>query len=252
MVTANLDVRVQIHLEEKLGVPFSGFPASGAEVRESPKRTDKRESRLFIIRIGDTAWATAIPRVATVLSPIINSLTVSELFSPLGLAELSRALGPEDTDALTLGFDYTLTDVRDFRPAPERHAAVALTRKGISPDAFHCELDNLPPQPDSDDCVWAFACYRDDAETTELAKFGPNCVSAAAVFWKSDGLVEVGVGTAEPFRGQGYALAVVSAATQFILDQGAVAWYGAEATNIPSLRIARRLGYRFGWQTIWG
>ena len=36
-----------------------------------------------------------------------------------------------------------------------------------------------------------------------------------------------------------------SAATEWILQQGAVAWYGAYADNIPSLRIARRLGFRF-------
>jgi RimJ/RimL family protein N-acetyltransferase len=46
-------------------------------------------------------------------------------------------------------------------------------------------------------------------------------------------------------RGQGYGLAAVSAATEWILGEGEVAVYGAYADNIASLRIARRLGFQF-------
>jgi len=59
----------------------------------------------------------------------------------------------------------------------------------------------------------------------------------------SEDIAVLGIETEEALRGQVYGLAVVSAATQWILDQGAVAWYGAYADNIPSLGIAKRLGF---------
>ena len=59
-----------------------------------------------------------------------------------------------------------------------------------------------------------------------------------------------GVMTEVDYRDQGFGVAVVSAATEWVLNQGAVAWYGAYADNIPSLRIARRLGFQLFLQTI--
>ena len=109
-----------------------------------------------------------------------------------------------------------------------------------------------PAEAEQEDFVWAFACYHDDAEaaSTELAPFGPRCASIAILIWKSAEVCGFGVGTEEAYRGQRYALAAVGAATREVLARGAAAVYGAFATNIPSLRIPRRLGYRFGWETI--
>ena len=45
------------------------------------------------------------------------------------------------------------------------------------------------------------------------------------------------------WRGKGYGSAVVSAATAWTLAQGEAPVYAAYANNIPSLRIARRLGF---------
>ena len=86
--------------------------------------------------------------------------------------------------------------------------------------------------------------------STELAPFGPRCASIAILIWKSAEVCGYGVWTEEAHRGRGYALAAVAAATQEVLARGAAAIYGAFAANIPSLRIPRRLGYRFGWETI--
>ena len=99
---------------------------------------------------------------------------------------------------------------------------------------------------ETDDFIWAFACYHDDPSVPadELAPFGPRCASVAVMMWNgSEDIATLGVGAEEALQGQGYGLAVVSAASQWILDQGAVAWYGAYADNIPSLRTARRLGF---------
>ena len=255
MVTVDHDERVRSYLEENLGFPLATFPRAGVEVRESPKRSDEGENRLSIIRIGEGALATGIPRVAAAISPVIRSLTVDELFSPLGLAELRRAMAPEDAESLAHGLDYVLTDRREFRPVETPHNVVALTKKDIPAEQFDLRISErrTPAEAQQEDFVWAFACYHDDddAVATELAPFGPRCASIAIVIWKTEGLAGYGLWTEEAYRGRGYALAVVSAATKFILEQGAAAIYEAYTTNIPSLRIPRRLGSTYAWQTVW-
>jgi RimJ/RimL family protein N-acetyltransferase len=255
MDARDLDGRVQSYLEGELGFPLATVPHAGVEVSESPRRSDTRENRLSIIRIGEGALATGIPRVVAAISPVIRSLTVDELFSPLGLAELGRAMAPEDAESLAHGLDYVLTDERGFRPAETPHNVVALTKKDIPAEQFDFRMSERrpPAEAQQDDFVWAFACRHDDedADATELALFGPRCASIAIVIWRTEGLGGYGVWTEEAYRGRGYALAVVSAATRFILEHGAAATYGAYTTNIPSLRIPRRLGFTYAWQTIW-
>jgi len=251
----DLDRRIRSYLEDKVGFPLATFPRTGVEVRESPKRTDERGNRLLIVRIADGVLATGIPRIVAAIAPVLRSMTISELFSPLGQAELGRAMEPGGIGPFALGFDYALADQQDFRPVKTRHTPVALTRKDIPPEQLQLRMSERRPHVEAkqEDFVWAFACYHDDADATatELAPFGPRCASIAVIIWKAPDLAGFGVGTEEAFRGRGYALAAVSAATRFVLEQGAVAQYGAYATNVPSLRIARRLGYGLAWQTIW-
>jgi len=251
----DLDERVRFYLERELGFSLDSFPRSGLDLRESPTRTDERENRLSIIRLGNGALATAIPRLIAALSPTLASLTLDELFSPVGLAELRRALPPEDAESLAHGSDYVLTDARDFRPAKTPHATIPLTKNDLPPEQFDLRMSERrpPAEAQQDDFIWAFACRHDDdnAEATELAPFGPRCASIAIVIWKSPDLAGYGLWTEEAYRGRGYALAVVTAATEYVLQQGAAATYGALTTNLPSLRIARRLGFTPAWQTIW-
>lgn len=255
MATTDLDGRVHLYLQRDLGVSFQSFPRAGIDVRESPKQTDVRGNRLSIVGIGDGALATATPDVAAAISPVLNTLTVAELFSPLGLAELGRAMKPEHAESLAHGMEYALTDPSKFRPADTAHQPVPLRKKDIPQEQFELRMSERrsPAEAEQDDFVWAFACYHDDRDAvgTELAPFGSQCASIAVVIWMSRDVASFGVGTEEAYRGRGYALAAVSAATRFVLEQGAVAIYGSHATNVASLRIPRRLGYQFAWQTIW-
>jgi RimJ/RimL family protein N-acetyltransferase len=162
---------------------------------------------------------------------------------------------PEDAESLAHGLDYVLTDPSRFRPAETPHAAVSLRKKDIPSQQRELRMSQRrsPAEAEQEDFVWAFACYHDDrgAVATELVPFGPQCASIATVEWETRDVASFGVWTEEGYRGRGYALAAVSAATRFVLEQGAVPIYGAYATNIPSLRIPRRLGYSFEWQMIW-
>ena len=189
---------------------------------------------------------TGIPRVVDAIKDRVESLTSWELFSPFGLAEIKRALPPQDAKDLDsmYGLDYFLTDIQNFRPVEPRHPVIPLHKKDIPRGDEALRLGERRSSEKAD-FIWAFACYHNDPNVSAkvLPEYGPRCASVAVIFWKSDNLAGFGVATEEGLRGQGYALDVVSAGTQFILDQGGVAWYGAFADNIASLRIPRQLGY---------
>ena len=247
-----MDARVRRFLERELGFSLETFPKEGVEVRESPARNDKRGNRLRVIRIGEAGLATGISRIADAIAPVVGSMSIWELFSALGIAELRRALSPEDGKGLEIGFDYTLTRPSDFIPAETAHKAVALRKADIPPCQFDLRVKERR-KPVAEDFVWAFACYHEDrdAKPVTLPEFGPRCAAVAVIIWRDvPDIAFYGVGTEENYRGQGYGLAVVSAATEWTLKQGAVAYYGASASNIPSLRIARRLGFSLTWETI--
>ena len=179
----------------------------------------------------------------------VRQMTACEIFSPLGGAELCRALGLSDEPPpqyCLYGFDYVLSGVEDFCPAQTTLTATPLRKKDIPREQFEMRMSERR-QPPAEDFTWAFACYRDDLtfRATELAPFGAQCASIAIAIWKDGPVATYGVGTEESCRGQGFGVAAVSATTKWILEQGEVAVYGAYANNIPSLRIARRLGFVF-------
>ena len=67
--------------------------------------------------------------------------------------------------------------------------------------------------------------------------------SWAAIKIKSDDIWEIAVVTEAPYRGQGLAKEVVSAATDYILDHGRLALYVHDRDNVASARVCRALGY---------
>ena len=236
-------------IEDAAGFALEALPDQGVSVRVSDSRTDQPKNRLLAQQVAgkNGVLITGIPRIVKAVSDCAQTVTGWELFSPLGLAEVGRVLPAADAECLdeTHSLDFVLAEYERFRPATLEHTAVALARKEIPAEEFDLRMAERRPS-ETDDFIWAFACYHHDPSVPakELAPFGPHCASIAVVMWNgSEDIAALGVGTEEPLQGQGYGLAVVSAATQWILDQGAVAWYGAYADNVPSLRIARRLGF---------
>jgi len=240
--------RIAKWIESAAGLPFREFPQDGVLVHVSGTRTDEPKNRLLAQRMTEKngVLITGIPRVVEAIKECAESMTGWELFSPFGLAEIKRALPPEDAKHLdkTYGFDFFLTDRENFHAVKPRHKVIPLHKIDIPCGAEKLRMGERR-STEKDDFTWAFACYHSDPNVpaTVLPEYGRRCASVAAIIWRSDGLAGFGVVTEEALRGQGYALDVVSVGTQFILDQGGVAWYGAYADNIPSLRIPQRLGY---------
>ena len=237
---------VRRHLEASLGFSIESFPAIGVVVRASPKRTDSPGNRLLVHRIANQngALATVVPRLLDTIAPAIGEMSSTELFSPLGIAELRRALSPEDRVGLLEepGLDYTISGPQHFRSASTPHRSLPLMKKDIpaAREDFRLRMsqrDESPPE----NLVWAFVCCH-----------GRKRVAIAVIRWEEGLIGTISIaGTKERYRRQGYGRAVVSAATEYILRQGRVPIYGTVRSNVPALRMIRPLGFRLAYETIW-
>jgi RimJ/RimL family protein N-acetyltransferase len=84
---------------------------------------------------------------------------------------------------------------------------------------------------------------RFDGEIFAIWSVRGEIASWSAIKLKSDDVWEIAVVTEAPFRGQGLAKEVVAAATAYILDQGRMALYVHDRTNLASAKVCRALGY---------
>jgi RimJ/RimL family protein N-acetyltransferase len=243
-----MDNRIRKYIESIAGLSLDSFPDEGVSIYVSDARTDKPKNRLLVQRVKEKngVLITGIPRIVEVLKSNLGSMTSWEIFSPFGLQMIKRILPSNDAMDVdgNYGFDYFLTEHANFHPVNSEHEVTVLKKKDIPPGDYQLRMGERRSS-ETDDFTWAFACYHNDSgvRPVRLTEYGSQCASAAVVFWKGEELAGLGLATEEALQGQGYALAVVSAATQWILDQNAVAWYGAYSDNVPSLRIARRLGF---------
>ncbi len=245
-----MDKRIRGLIEKELGFGLKTFPANGVDVRPSPVRSDEHWNRVKAVRIGGAALVTCLPSLLETVSQAVKSMDIWELFSPLGESELRRVLGTDMGEDLFHGLEYVLSARESFRPAWTPHVPRPLGEDDIPSSQLELRMSERR-QPVPDEFIWAFACYQDDGDVSvsDLAEFGEKCISIAIVIWnEGQEIATYGLGTHEDYRGQQYALATVTAATDYLLQQGGIAHYEAAVTNIPSLRIPRRLGFSFAWQ----
>lgn len=240
-----INPHIRAALEEGLGFPLDSFPRSGIDLRVSHARTDRPGNLLLAHRLPgcDGALATAIPRIAEAVRPLLTEMSSAELFSPLGVAELRRALSEEDGRAILEqpGLDYAIASPEAFRPAAAGHRTVLLTGRDIPSvrEEFSLRMGERDADP-PEGLAWAF-----------VGCSGNERVSIAVIRWDEGATAHIAIaGTKEPFRGRGYGRAAVSAATEYILAQGRVPIYGTIRSNIAALRMIRPLGYRLAFETI--
>jgi len=241
MSSGPISERVRRIVERDLGFPLDSLPEAGVDVRTSPARRDEPGRRLLIQRVAgrQEALATALPRLVDVVTPTIGRLSVWELFSPLGVAELSRVLESEESSQPELGFDYALDDKRSLKPPPTAHEPIPLRKADIPTEQLDLRMGERR-KPTPDDFVWGFRCEHNGKRA-----------ATAVIIWDEHGdSANIGVSVEEACRGRGYGLAVVHAAARFILREQGVAFYGAHVSNVPSLRLARRLGFKLISQQI--
>lgn len=152
--------------------------------------------------------------------------------SGLGPPPQGRPIGPTEFTRLhhvarvAIPYAYSLsghvlyTDPEHFRPRPSR--AVRIERD----DARGYDLRR-----------------RFDGEIFAVWSIRGDIASWSAIKLKSDDVWEIAVVTEAAYRGQGLAKEVVSAATAYILEQGRMALYVHDRTNLASAKVCRSLGY---------
>lgn len=157
-----------------------------------------------------------LERVRTALVPIVPD-------RPLGASEFTRL---HHVARVAIPYAYSLSgyvlyaDPESFRPRPSRAVRV-----------------------DRQDPRTADLRRRFDGEIFAIWSMRGEVASWSAIKLKSDDVWEIAVVTEAPFRGQGLAKEVVSAATQYILEQGRLALYVHDRTNLASAKVCRALGY---------
>jgi GNAT superfamily N-acetyltransferase len=136
---------------------------------------------------------------------------------------LWRAVQRSVTHAFTLAGDLRAIDASSFVPSSRMDRA-----EHIAPD----------------DTVALHLRTRFDGAIFGVRGPRGRLVSWAALKMKSASVWEIAVATEADYRGRGYARDVVSAATQFALEQGRLAIYIHDRDNTTSAYVARAVGYQ--------
>jgi GNAT superfamily N-acetyltransferase len=136
---------------------------------------------------------------------------------------LWRAVQRSLPHAFTLAGDLRAVDTATFVPSPTAHRAEHIPEEDTA--ALH---------------------LRTRFDGAIFGVRGPHgrLVSWAALKLKADALWEIAVATEADYRGRGFARDVVSAATQYALEQGRLALYIHDRDNTTSAFVARALGYQ--------
>lgn len=214
---------------------FIGVPMSALRHHPIPVFTREREvgHPLVIIRSEDGSALAARRDLCDAVRPIVDELHADLLFSPFGVYELARATlplgitiwGPTfflfgDADTVKAN-----DDVRVRRVGGEELGAVDY-------DIFwHCQRD----------APAGFAVY-EDGELSALA----TVVDRGGPVW------EIGMETHPHAQGRGLGRAVVSAAANWILQNGKVPFATVGTFNVPSARTLRSVGLRYAFMTMDG
>jgi RimJ/RimL family protein N-acetyltransferase len=208
----------------ELGCNASLLREPGVHVLPSERRT----------RPGWGGYTIPIMALSTPNGGIVSARPdlLDRVRSGLGPTHADRPLGPAEftrlhhVARLAIPYAYSLSghvlyaDPDHFQPRPSR--AVRLERT----------------DPRGTDLRRRF-----DGEIFVIWSIRGDIASWSAIKLKSPDVWEIAVVTEAPYRGQGLAKEVVSAATAYILEQGRLALYVHDRTNLASARVCRSLGY---------
>ncbi|MCH7739980.1 MAG: GNAT family N-acetyltransferase [Chloroflexi bacterium] len=189
---------------------------------------------LFAIRAGSIVAVAAREEWVGAIRSIVEDLHPDLLFSVVGTYELSRVTLPDDVSVwgpvpCYVADRTTWKSVDDDRPArlsPEQVGEIDWSL------FWHCGGPNS---------LAHFGIYEDSRliALSSLSDHGHN-------IW------EIGVDVAPDLKARGLGTAVVGAAGDFALAEGAVLYASAALWNIPSGRSLRRMGMRYAYSAMLG
>jgi len=179
-----------------------------------------------------TRTVTALPEVEDV-AVYLDTLPAEELFAPETgetlLARLADRLSAWGYEAeVTTSTVYQLTD----RQQVERRVILP-SSEPLMPDHGYENLTDCEPDPLSEGLL----CFGtvEDGKILSAASENPHA--------EDDVVIDIGVETAEGHEGKGYAASNVAALAYYLLDPGVTVTYIVEDDNLPSRRVAEKVGF---------
>ncbi len=219
-------------IEASLGYELPESP--GTEPLLSVAPTGRNSHPFFAVRVDQVVAVAARSEWLDSLRPILDDLHPDLLFSIAGSYELSRVTLPERV-AVWGPIPCYVADETTWRPA-------GVDRSVKLSDSQLADVD--------------FEIFWHCAGAKALAHFGVyengRLVALSSVSDHGHNIYEIGVDARQGSQGRGLGNAVVSAAGNWILEQGAVPFASAAEWNVPSGRNLRRLGMKYVYSTMIG
>ncbi len=179
-----------------------------------------------------TRTVTALPEAEDV-AVYLDSLPAEDLFAPETteaiLARLAERLAAWGYEAeVTTSTVYHLTDRQQVN-----RRAILPSSEALMPDHGYENLTDCEPDPLGEGLL----CFGTvtDGKILSAASENPHA--------EDDTVIDVGVETAEGHEGNGYAASNVAALAYYLLDPGVTVTYIAEDDNLPSHRVAEKVGF---------
>ena len=224
MIDAALRSTVERWLESHLNVELSRCGIETIPVVAVPDPAFE----LRAIRFGDRHLVVARDSWTPQLQQVCATLEPDLLFSVFGAYELGRVAVPR-------GFGiwgptwWLFADESSWRPRVG-HQVASLSAEQCSQIDFGIFWHCYP----ADECVASFGIYRDD-----------RLVALATVGDRGQPFMEIGVDVVRGQQTRGLGSSVISAAGNWILDQGHLPVASVGPFNVPSTRALRSVGLAY-------
>lgn len=234
MTEKNLLELVRPWIEASLGYKLPDKAGESPTLEVAP--VGENSHPFFAVRVGQVIAAAARREWHDDLRPILNDLHPDLLFSVAGSYELSRVTLPDEV-AVWGPIPCYVADKTTWRPVGADRS-VRLSESQLADIDFEVFWHCAAPGPG---VLAHFGVY----ESGQLA--GLSSVSD-----HGHNIYEIGVDARQGSQGRGLGSAVVSAAGNWILEEGAVPFASVAQWNVPSGRNMRRLGMKYVYAAMIG
>jgi hypothetical protein len=230
MINSNLLERVRPWIEASLGYDLSDARGDRPTLGETPVGVDV--GPFFAVHIDDIVAVSARIEWHDQLRTVLDDIHPDLLFSVAGTYELSRITLPDGV-AVWGPVPCYVADESTWRSVNDARV-VRLTDEQVA------------------DIDWSVFWHCAGADA--LAHFGifedEKLVSLSSVVDQGHKVYEIGVDAIRGSQARGLGTAVVGAAGDWILEQGATPFASAAAWNIPSGRNLRRVGMKYTYSAL--
>lgn len=230
MIDKKLIDKVRPKIEASLGYPLPEQAVDSPSLGATPEGADN--GGFFAVRIDDVVAISARPEWHDKLRHILNDIHPDLLFSVAGAFEISRVT-LLDGVAIWGPVPCYVADESTWKPVNDPRVA-KLSKKQVGEINWSIFWHCVSPKS-----LAHFGIYE-----------GEQLVALSTVNDNGFKVYEIGVDTVQGSQGQGHGTAVVSAAGDWILEQGATPFASAADWNIASGRNLRRLGLTYTYSTL--